>query len=82
MNTLLTAGPDAALKTGSSHLVYTVIASPVGHVGLAATPKGLCRLDTRLASEDEFLARLSGLGAKKSRRLQPCYRGAGGVFRR
>jgi len=62
MNTLLTASPDAALKTGLFHLVYTVIASPVGHVGLAATPKGLCRLDTRLASEDDFLARLSGLG--------------------
>jgi O-6-methylguanine DNA methyltransferase len=45
----------------TTSLVYTTIKTPVGRLGLAATEAGLCRLDTRLASEKDFVDRLKKL---------------------
>jgi len=62
MSTLLTAKPETPPRAEPSRVVYTILASPLGPLGLAATPAGLCRLDTRLPGEAEFVARLTGQG--------------------
>jgi len=53
--------PGGNLMAKPHALVYTIIDSPIGKIGLARTPAGLCRLDTRIKSEKGFLKRLAPL---------------------
>ncbi len=48
-------------------LVYTIIDSPIGKIGLARTPAGLCRLDTRIKGEKDFLKRLGPMHPSPSK---------------
>ncbi len=52
---------DAALAAGLVDVRYDIVASPVGELLLAATPRGLCRISYTVDGQDEALARMFGL---------------------
>ena len=52
---------DAALAAGLVDVCYDVVASPVGELLLAATPRGLCRISYTVEGQDESLARTFGV---------------------
>jgi methylated-DNA-[protein]-cysteine S-methyltransferase len=63
----LTVTPDldsrfraAALREELVDVRYDVVASPIGDLFVASTPRGLCRISYRLEGNDEELARTFG----------------------
>ncbi|MBI3811434.1 MAG: methylated-DNA--[protein]-cysteine S-methyltransferase [Nitrospirae bacterium] len=52
--------PAANASRKSSHPViyYTLVASPVGPIGIAATPRGLCRVSLNVAGPSAFRKKL------------------------
>ena len=50
----------AALREGLVDVRYDVVASPIGDLFVASTPRGLCRISYRLEGNDEELARTFG----------------------
>jgi methylated-DNA-[protein]-cysteine S-methyltransferase len=50
----------AALAEGLVDVRFDIVASPVGELFLAATPRGLCRISYTVGGQEEELARLFG----------------------
>ncbi len=52
--------PTANSRQKSSHRViyYTLIASPFGQIGIASTPRGICRISLNAAGQPAFRKRL------------------------
>jgi methylated-DNA-[protein]-cysteine S-methyltransferase len=50
----------AALREGLVDVRYDVVASPVGDLFVASTPRGLCRISYTVEGQDETVARIFG----------------------
>ena len=50
----------AALREGLVDVRYDVVASPVGDLFVASTPRGLCRISYKVEGQDETVARIFG----------------------
>ncbi len=50
----------AAVSEGLVDVRYDVVASPVGELFVASTPRGLCRISYTVEGQDEVVARLFG----------------------
>jgi methylated-DNA-[protein]-cysteine S-methyltransferase len=51
---------EAALREGLVDVRYDVVASPVGDLFVAATPRGVCRISYTVQGQDETVARVFG----------------------
>jgi methylated-DNA-[protein]-cysteine S-methyltransferase len=56
----------AALDEGIVDVRYDVVASPVGDLFVAETPRGLCRISYTVEGQDETVARLFGVRVLRS----------------
>jgi methylated-DNA-[protein]-cysteine S-methyltransferase len=63
----LTVSPDldarfraAALREGLVDVRYDLVATPVGELFVASTPRGLCRISYTVEGQDETVARVFG----------------------
>jgi len=50
----------AALREGLVDVRYDVVASPVGDLFVASTPRGLCRISYTVEGQEEMVARIFG----------------------
>jgi methylated-DNA-[protein]-cysteine S-methyltransferase len=50
----------AALREGLVDVRYDTVATPVGELFVAATPRGVCRISYTLEGQDEVVARIFG----------------------